>query len=92
MSKCECKQDEQVEELEINRFIGDMAYKLDKIDSLIEELETRLHPVLRGDDGNSKPTENTDVRTPLGKELLSFNIHLGNIQESLYNITTRLEI
>jgi hypothetical protein len=92
MSKCECKQEEPIRELEINGFIGDIAYKLDNIDVLLKDLETRLDPVLRIDNENSENVDYPEVRTPLGKELLSFSIRLSNIQKSLDNITTRLEI
>jgi hypothetical protein len=93
MIKCKDKQSEEVRQLEIYKIMSGITYNLDTIDSNLNELEDRLDPVLRDDDGNSDPTqEYTDVNTPLGKDLLSFNIHLSNIQKSLDNITTRLEI
>jgi hypothetical protein len=93
MIKCKDKQSEEVRQLEIYKIMSGITYNLDTIDSNLNELEDRLDPVLRDDDGNSDPTqEDTDVNTPLGKDLLSFNIHLSNIQKSLDNITTRLEI
>ena len=91
------KESNECKELEIHRFIGDMAHKIEEIDCLLKDLEDRLDPVLRSDAeaidvDNAINLDYPNVNTPLGKELLSFNIHLKKIEKRLSDNLERLEI
>ena len=84
--------DAKPEGSEIGRCLGRIDEAIDHLETVINRLDDKLQPVLKGDCPCPASPESKPPESPLGGKLHGFDIRIRNRVERIARITERVEL